>query len=218
MIIKKFILLFVFLLIVVLCSFSQTSVNINEYGAYFIDNGVIKKIPTTFNITGGNPWRNYIILSIGGYIDFIYNIDNGATSELLLPPPSTPINRLGFFPLRNDRNNNLIFYNNGIEYELDPITLATVRTYVWGRNENVYEVHSYLRDENNRIITWHTEEQWFASSRIGHSYRMYFSDTNYTDIIYSQNITLENDTYIIRVSNIRKQFVFIINDTRDSCR
>ena len=43
MIIKKFILFLIFILIPVLCLFSQASVNINDYGVYFIDNGVVKK-------------------------------------------------------------------------------------------------------------------------------------------------------------------------------
>ena len=112
----------------------------------------------------------------------------------------------------------MIFYNNGIEYELDPITLATVRTYAWKRNENVYDVHSYLRDDNNRIITWYTREEWFPSGWRGHGYRIYFNDTDYTDIMFSQNILFGKDIYIIRISNINKQVVFIINDTNYGSR
>jgi hypothetical protein len=221
---KKFIFLFVFLLISVLCVFPQASININEYGAYFIDNGELKIIPTTFHLIRVIPWRNYIIFSGWGAEYFLYNIENGATSEFLLPSDVPPyLSHLykdwrGFFPLRSS-NNNLIFYYNRTEYEFNPETLETVRKYVWGRNENVFDVHTYLKDENNKIITtWKTREYLFEEERRGHGYRLFFNDTEYIDILYSPNIELLNDTSIISISNIKKQFVFIINNTRDTDR
>jgi hypothetical protein len=223
---KKFVLLLFFLLISILCVFAQTSVNINEYGAYFIDNSELKKIPTTVLLAGAIPWRNYIIFNNTGAAYFLYNIENGAISEFLLPNDVPPggmghfyKNWRGFFPLRSN-NDNLIFYYNLNEYEFDPVTLTTVRKYVWGRTENVFDVHNYLSDENNKIITWHIEErQWFPSSGwLSNGYRLYFNDTEYIDFIYSPNIVLQNDTYIVIISSIRKQFVFIINNTRDSDR
>jgi hypothetical protein len=48
---KKFIFLFVFLLITVLCVFPQASVTINEYGVYFINEGQLTIIPIKEHIT-----------------------------------------------------------------------------------------------------------------------------------------------------------------------
>ena len=52
----------------------------------------------------------------------IYNIENSAVSDLLLPGGSG-----AFFPLESN-NDNIIMYVGGNEYELDPVTLQTLNS------------------------------------------------------------------------------------------
>lgn len=198
----------------VLPVFSQASFIINEYGAYYYNNEELIKIPTTLNLGGAYSWEKYLIFySSNTPFELFYNTENGACSDLLLPGDiGNPDNsKPGFFPLKSS-NDNILFYLDGIEYELDPVTLRTVRTYIWGKDENVYDVHSYLLDQNGVFIPWLKFYYHYPKCeeyKWGH-FRFYYN-TYYVDIILSSNIDRYRNIYSSGLSN--NQFFFIINDT-----
>jgi hypothetical protein len=200
------------LLFPVLPVFSQASFTINEYGAYYYNNEELIKIPTTANLCVVHSWEKYLIFNSSDTLFMLfYNTENGACSDLLLPghighpEDSKP----GFFPLKNS-NDNILFYLNGTEYELDPVTLKTVRTYTWGKDENVYDVHGYLLDQKGVFIPW-IKRYYMKNEEYKWGHFRFYCDTFYVDIILSSNISRYRDIYFSDFSN--NQFVFFINDT-----
>jgi hypothetical protein len=107
---------------------AQHQIAINEYGAYFFKDGVLKKIefgiPMDGNIMAGFFWNNYIIFGVASpeQGEIIYNTENGSLSNILRA--EKPTGKGGFKPL--DKGPNLFFYFGGWEYELDPVTLRTI--------------------------------------------------------------------------------------------
>ena len=136
---KIYILAFLFLVSVV-CVYPQESVTINEYGIYFINEGEAIKLPIEDQISAAIFWRNYIIFTYGNCI--IYNIENGAMSNLLLTRGNGAL-----FPLESN-NDNIIIYVGGNEYELDPITLQTLNSKIntnrtYDERPNDYDVGNH---------------------------------------------------------------------------
>jgi len=208
------------LVFIVVNAYSQSSITINEYGTYFIDNGIVKKIPVKEDVGGGEFWGKYIILDSDGFwFKCFYNMENGALSDLILPDTrSTDTNgfyrfgRAGFFPIKREGNPNLIFYYDGIEYELNPVTLKTIRIKVYEDNENIYDSYDLkdpkVRDELAYWTPWQGNIRWERDPKSAYI-NYYYGDNFYLKVTLSKNL---NPKGCFISGGVTNQFVFSIHD------
>jgi len=200
------------LVFIVVNAYSQSSVTINKYGTYFIDNGIVKKIPVKEDVGGGVFWGKYIILDSDGFwFKCFYNMENGALSDLLLP--GTGYNRERcFFPIKREGNPNLIFYYDGIEYEMNPVTLKTNRTKIYGSHENIYDSYDLkdpkIRDKLIYWTPWQGNIRWERDPKTAHI-NYYYGDNFYLKVTLSKNL---NPKGCFISGGVTNQFVFSIHD------
>jgi hypothetical protein len=190
---KRCMLLF-FVFFSVLNAFGQAALTVSEYGAYFIDHGNVKKIPTVEYLTAPLFWRNYIVFhGAEGSFELLYNIENGALSDLLYTG-----NKSGYFPLETN-STNLLLYMGGLAYELDPVTLETV-------NKDTCTDYTIASD----FVFW---GQDVKETRIHERISRYDGENFYLVVTLTQNID-PSKTQTIQGGK-KNQFVFTINDIDD---
>jgi hypothetical protein len=179
--------------------FAQSSVTVNENGTYYINRGIVKKIPSDMELGAGTFWKNYIVFLSGAYSSrmMIYNINNGATSDFL-ELGGIEFRMYGIVPVNKGRN--LFFNVCGFEYELDPITLKTInRTIV------IDETLDY---------DWGKYDQYMIDRRlIGERTIRYFGEKYYFDITVGEKIDISNrGNWYIQGGKYDERLVFTVTD------
>ncbi|MDR2941680.1 MAG: hypothetical protein LBV17_03715 [Treponema sp.] len=208
---NKKLVFFTCLFLLALNAYPQASVTITEYGTYFIDNGIVKKIPVADDVGGGEFWGKYIILDDDDFsFIYFYNMENGALSDLIRRGRNSVD---GFFPIKRKGNPNLLFYYCGAEYELNPVTLKTIRTRVYTSDENVYDSYDLddpkVLDELFHWTPWQGDIQWKRDPKSPYI-NYYYGDNFYLKVTLSNKLNPKNNTYIC--GGVDNRFVFSIHD------
>jgi hypothetical protein len=197
---NKKLVLFLGLFLIVLNAYSQASVTVNENGAYFIDCGTVKKIPSDVDLTYSRFWKNYIVFLSGAYSSgmLVYNTNNGATSDFF----ETGSRKTGIYGqyVYVDKGRNLFFNLNGFEYELDPVTLKTINRATVIDETLDYDWNQYDQDIH-------------GSTFIKERTIRYRGEKYYVDVTFGNKVDVSNKgNWYIQGGKYDERFVLVVTD------
>lgn len=208
---KIFINTFIIVIILFIIPFSlnaQSSINIDAYGTFLVQDGLVREIPSEYPISSVYFWENYLILYCDTVVGFyIYNIETEAISRR----HEGTVNKL-------ERNsNNLIilftdtsrgFYNWSYwNIELEKNNL-TVNNYI-----RVYYDNRYIEEIDGKPMYERFQDscdQWTSRTLINERTFQYSGKNYFLNITYGNNIDLRYEMPVVEggVNNI---FVVLVN-------
>jgi hypothetical protein len=181
--------------------FAQSAVTINENGAYYINRGIIKKIPSDTEMHAPVFWRNYIVFLGKIYEEgfLIYNTDNDASSNFLETGNYWDV--LGaIVPV--EKGKNLCINLSGLEYELDPVTLKTIKKTVVIDRTLKYD--------------WRQFDQYIGGANVEFIQERtirYHGEKYYTDVTFGNNVNISNrGNWSIQGGKNDERFVLVVTD------
>ena len=181
---------------------AQDSVNIDEYGIWFFDNGNLNRIETEYRLSAPLFWNQYIIFHGANTLgQIIYNTENNRLSPFIYPGPFPHRTNMGMFnPI--DKGPNLFFNFDGWEYEFDPVTLELIN-----RQDMPFQGAAYEWFD----LHWQSPHTEYLGER---TYRFQNGDSGYfLDVIFGPNINIDflREWGMARQGR-RRQFIFVVAD------